>query len=141
MLKDELIDRLFVDREDEIKMVSGILKSQFEETVEICAVIGGIGIGKSSFINYIGGLAKGLGYQVMQIEGQEIAEGRQVKVNGKRTVILLDDIDKIDDNQATEFYSRLGKNPTKGCMIFFSDTYDRSANTARLRRLKKVSFW
>ncbi len=132
-LKDDLLKPLFIDREDEINVAKGILMDQLESSLEICAVVGGIGIGKSSILNYIGGLAESNGFSVKHLAG---TEAYQNEVNGlkiKKELLLIDDIDKADDEQAIEFYTELGKTPTKGRLIFFTDTYDRSSPAISLR--------
>jgi hypothetical protein len=39
-IKDEMIDRLFMDREEEISIAKGLLGMKYEDTAEICAVVG-----------------------------------------------------------------------------------------------------
>ena len=42
-IKEDLIDRLFVNREEEISVARGLMGMQLGEPHEICAVVGGIG--------------------------------------------------------------------------------------------------
>jgi len=132
-LKDEMIISHFVDRDEEIKTVKGVLKTQFEDTIEISAVIGGIGIGKSSMLNLIGKMAADMGYSVVSLESPDAYASHPKSSRSKMEILLIDDVDKIDDDHACTFYTNVGKNPTKGRMIFFTDTYDRNIAALNLR--------
>lgn len=132
-LKDDMLGTHFVDRDEEIKIARGILQTQYEETVEICAVVGGIGVGKSSMLNYIGRLAEEMEYEVDHVDSFEGYSNLPKGVRSKRNVLLIDDIDKIEDERAYEFFSRLGMDPLERRIIFFTDTYDRSGAALHLR--------
>jgi hypothetical protein len=131
-LKDDL---MFVDREEEVQIARGLLMTGYKGTVEICAVIGGIGIGKSSMLNFIGSLAAGMGHQVTYLNANDRLAGTDTVKPGEKTraVLIVDDVDKADDERARLFYTELGKVQPTGSVIFFADTYDRSAGTSALR--------
>ena len=63
-VKEEMIDQLFVDREEEINITRSILIMRFKDIADLCAVVGGIGVGKSSLLYYIANIAKEAGYNV-----------------------------------------------------------------------------
>jgi hypothetical protein len=132
-LNEKMIDSHFIDREKEVRTVNSLLKTRFKDTVEICAVIGGIGIGKSSMLNFIGRLATEMVFNVEHMTGPDAYPDDWVGEKAKITVFLIDDVDKADDRHAIDFYSRLEKATSVGRMIFFSDTYDRTEQALHLR--------
>lgn len=133
-LIDEHLDTLFVDRDEQIKIIRGILKIHFNVTIEICAVIGGIGIGKSSMLNYIGRLAMENGFKVERLDNPDDYPIGRDSTRSETVAVLIDDVDKMDDEHAIKFYTKLGRNPPEGQMIFFTDTYERSPAAIHLRQ-------
>jgi hypothetical protein len=132
-LTADMIDSHFVNREQEIKNVNGLLRTRFDDSIVICAVIGGIGIGKSSLLNYIGKLAGQEGISVEHIEGSQIFQPDIESSTQGPVAYLIDGLDKAEDQKALDFYSRLGCAPAKGNLVFFTDTYDRGPQALHLR--------
>jgi hypothetical protein len=118
-LNGGMLETHFVNREKEREIVNSILGIKFEDSVEICAVVGGTGIGKSSLLEH---------YNDHQ-EYYDRKNGRK-----KRTVIIIDNVDKLDEDRADEFYARLSTPLPPGGAVFFSDTYERSGRSVKLRR-------
>jgi hypothetical protein len=133
-LKDEMLDTHFVDRDQEKRVVNSMFELRFKDSIEICAVIGGTGIGKSSMLNLIGNLAAKKKLPVEHLDGPDAYREGENGARTKRLVTIIDNVDKVDDERALAFYTALGKPPPSGSMIFFSDTYDRSGQAIHLRR-------
>lgn len=133
-VKEDMIERLFVDREEEISIVRGILGMRFKDTVEICAVIGGIGVGKSSILHYIMKIAREMDYNVEFYSGHDSFYSGSKKIDKNKSVGLIDDVDKVSDEEARKFYSFVEKHMSmQGGIVFFSDTYSRDKDTLKLR--------
>ncbi|UCG69040.1 MAG: hypothetical protein JSV09_14840 [Thermoplasmata archaeon] len=132
-VKEDMIERLFVDREEEINIVKGILGMRFKDTVEICAVVGGIGVGKSSILYYIINIAKESGLNANFYDNPDdfYSESKKIKRNG---ISIIDNVDKLDDENARKCYNFIEKHVGKcGGIIFFSDNYTRDKKTLKLR--------
>ena len=82
-VKEDMIDRLFVNREEEINIAKGIMGMRFKDTAEICAVVGGIGVGKSSTLYYIANIAKENGYNAEFYDNPDdfYSEDKNIKEN------------------------------------------------------------
>ncbi len=133
-VKEEMIDQLFVDREEEINIARSILSMRFEDTADICAVVGGIGVGKSSILYYIANIAKEMGYNVDFYNNPDDFYSGTRKTNKKRSIGLIDDVGKVSEDEAHKFYSFVEKHLGKhGGIIFFCDTYSRDKETLKLR--------
>jgi hypothetical protein len=132
-VKDSLIANLFVDREEEISVAKGILGLEFEDAAEICAVIGGIGVGKSSILYYIMKIAKEMDYNVEFYNNPDHFYSGSDKVSKKKSVSLIDDVGKVSEDDAHKFYAFVEKHLDKyGGIIFFSDAYKRDKETLSL---------
>lgn len=133
-VKEDMIGRLFVDREEEVNIARGLLGMRFKDALEICAVVGGIGVGKSSILYYIMKMAKDMGYGVELFETPDAFYSKSGMVNKKRLVSLIDNVDKASDDEARKFYTFVEKHLTKqGNIIFFSDIYERDKKSLKLR--------
>ena len=133
-VRENMIDTLFVDREEEISLARGILGINFEDTFEICAVIGGIGVGKSSFLYYVIKIAKEMGYKVKFYSNPDEFYSATKKNNKNINVSLIDDVGKISEDEACKFYTYIEKYTEKQGIIFFSDVYKRDKKTLELRK-------
>ncbi len=132
-VKEDMIDRLFVNREEEINIAKGILGMRFKDTVEICAVVGGIGVGKSSILYYIVNIAKESDLNANFYDNPDdfYSESKNIKRNG---ISIIDNVDKLDDENARKCYNLIEKHVGKlGGIIFFSDNYTRDKKTLKLR--------
>jgi hypothetical protein len=132
-VKEDMIDNLFVNREEEINIAKGILGMRFKDTAEICAVVGGIGVGKSSILYYIANIAKesGLGADFYDNPDDFYSESKKIKRND---INIIDNVDKLDDENARKYYNFIEKHVGKiGGIIFFSDNYSRDKKTLKLR--------
>ncbi len=129
-IKESLIDRLFIDRENECQMIGAILETDFKE---ICPVIGGIGTGKSSTAIYTYREAKKLDKNVKMINGLDNFDDLMVNEVGDLDVIIVDDVDKVSDERAAKFYKKLESVIKEDITIFYTDTYKRDKNTSDLR--------
>lgn len=132
-VKEDMIDRLFVDREEEINIAKGILGMRFKDIAEICAVVGGIGVGKSSILYYIASIAKESGLSAHFYDNPDdfYSQAKKIKRNG---ISIIDNVDKLDDENARKCYNFIEKHIGKlGGIIFFSDNYTRDKKTLKLR--------
>ena len=133
-VKEDMIDTLFIDREEEISIARGVLGTKFEDTVEICAVVGGIGVGKSSMLHYVANAAKDMGYDTFFFDNPDDFYSTNEKKSKKASVDLIDNVDKLDDEKTKKFYSFVEKKAQKSrSIVFFSDNYSRSRETQKLR--------
>ncbi len=131
-VKEDMIDRLFVDREEEINIAKGIMGMRFKDTAEICAVVGGIGVGKSSTLYYISNIAKKSGLRAELYDNPDDFYSESKKK--KNDVSIIDNVDKLDDENARKYYNFIEKRVNKqGGIIFFSDNYNREKKTLILR--------
>lgn len=133
-IKEDMIDRLFVDREDEIKIAKSLLSMRFEDAIEICVVAGGIGIGKSSFLHYVSKLAEEMAKNVEFFNNPNEFYSGIERIKGDNCVGIVDDVGKVSDQDAWKFYNFLEMElRARGGTLFFSDTYNRRMDTLRLR--------
>ncbi len=129
-IQESHIDTLFINREKECDMIISILKTEFNE---ICSIIGGIGTGKSSTAIYAYNRAKRLGKEVVLLDNVTEYEKTVKKGMGDIDVIIIDDIDKVGDEKASEFYKSLESIFKENITIFYTDTYQRDRKTSDLR--------
>jgi hypothetical protein len=135
-IKEDMVERLFVNREDEISIVKGILEMPFGDNAEICAIIGGIGVGKSSILQYVKKLAREMEFDVIFYSNPDkfFSESGKIDKGKNKKVCLIDDIGTVDDMTVRSCYASieeyLGEH---GGMVFFTDTYDREHNTLERR--------
>ena len=133
-VRENMIDTLFVDRDEEINLARGILRINFENTFEVCAVIGGIGVGKSSFLYYVIKIAKEMGYKVKFYSNPDEFYSASKKNKKNIEINLIDDVGKISEDEACKFYTFIEKYAGKQGIIFFSDIYKRDKKTLELRK-------
>ncbi len=132
-IQKDLIGHLFIDREEEIQILKGILGLAFDSIQEICAIIGGIGVGKSSMLHYIEKLAHEHGYSYSFYNKLSDFYSASGEEHGTR-IQLIDNIDKSIDEKAHEFYVFIEQYIQKhNGFLFFSDVYVRSKDTLALR--------
>lgn len=133
-IKGDLIDKLFINRDNEINSAKGILNIKFTNTSEIVTVIGGTGIGKSSLLYYILGLADKEGRDVQfYTDPKEFNLASEEKEMEK--LILIDNGDKLNDPEARSLYNTVeGFINQYGGIVFFCDTYQRDKDTLLLRK-------
>jgi hypothetical protein len=132
-VKEDMIDRLFVNRDEEINIAKGILGMRFKDIAEICVVVGGIGVGKSSILYYIVNIAKESGLSAHFYDNPDdfYSQAKKIKRNG---ISIIDNVDKLDDENARKCYNFIEKHVGKlGGIIFFSDNYTRDKKTLKLR--------
>lgn len=133
-IKGDLIDKLFINRDNEISSAKGILNIKFKNTSEIVAIIGGTGIGKSSLLYYIFDFAEKEGKDVgYYTDPKEFILAS--KENELDELILIDNGGKLNNSEAQSFYNTVGGYIDKyGGIIFFCDTYERNKDTLRVRK-------
>ena len=128
-IKSDLLDKLFIDRENEINIAKSIIQYEFEGHKEICVINGGTGVGKSSLLQYINKLSIEAGKKTclckdyQEFKSEKIEEG----------VLIIDNIDKLKDEKVTKFYNKLEMMFETSGTIFFSDTYNRSRDVVNSR--------
>ena len=132
-IKKELLEDLFVNREEMIAIARGILEMRFVNTKEICVVGGGIGVGKSSMLHYIEKLSEEMGHSVCFFDNPEVFQERSTSGVAEE-VVLIDDAGKAGSDEVREFYRDVEKYMSNsGGVVFFADTYDRDNETIKIR--------
>ncbi|MEF8832977.1 MAG: hypothetical protein V5A66_05625, partial [Candidatus Thermoplasmatota archaeon] len=125
-IEEPYLDNLFVNREEELKIAEDPFTSEYIERSsisEICAVIGDIGSGKSSLLNYIRASVEKENFDV-SYHNQEDEAFPTAKIFEKESdVYIIDDVDKLDEGKARQFYAMLEKAISKCNLIYFSETY------------------
>lgn len=135
-IEEPFLDDLFVNREEELKIAEDPFTSEYidpSSISEICAVIGDIGSGKSSMLNYIRSSVEKEDFDV-SFYNQEEEEFPSAKIfEDGSDVYVIDDVDKLDDEEAKQFYTRSEKAISKCNLIYFSETYSREESVVKLR--------
>ncbi len=130
-IEENLLGKLFVNRENELKLARSVFDSSFENPMEVSVILGGIGIGKSSMLNYIQKMGKEEGYEVGTYTPDDDINSKDIYK--EREVLVIDDLDKETDEKAIEFYRNI-EGFIKECkMIFFTDRYHRDDEALDLR--------
>ncbi len=133
-IEESKIDTLFIDREQECQLAETIIQPDIEDKRAICPVIGGIGTGKSSMLIYIRFKSKELNKKTIFLKDISEFEEKYKENLDNFTVLIVDDIDKVSDERAYEYYNELEKIvKEEGGIIFFSDTYQRDQKTSNMR--------
>lgn len=135
-VKEEMIERLFVNREDEISMIKGIMRMPFGNNAEVCAIIGGIGVGKSSILQYIKKIARDMGFDVIYYNNPDkfYSDGGKIDKGENKKVCLIDDIGTVDDMSVRGYYASIEEYLDEhGGIVFFTDIYNREQNTLKRR--------
>jgi hypothetical protein len=97
-------------------------------------VVGGIGVGKSSMLHYISNIAKESGLSAEFYDNLDDFYSESKKNKTKNGVNIIDNVDKLDDENARKYYNYIEKRVGKlGGIIFFSDSYNREKKTLKLR--------
>ncbi|MFO7991245.1 MAG: hypothetical protein R6U61_02995 [Thermoplasmata archaeon] len=129
-VREDQIDTLFINREDKINLVRSII-SDFPRIIS--SMVGGVGTGKSSMLQYIKKIAIEEGYEVGLIKGtSDILKNSEELIKNK-DVALIDDINKVDDGKANQFYNCLESLLDQSKFVFFADTFDRDGKTKENR--------
>lgn len=132
-VREDQIDLLFIDREEEIEEIKALLTPEFQKKKVVCPIIGGIGTGKSSLLIYVRAIAKEFDLDIVMLEDYDEFKQIGKKDLEEKKTVLVDDIDKLNDETAYDFYSELESLLEDGGNLFFSDTYQRDKETAHLR--------
>jgi len=132
-IKEDKIPMLFVDREDELTLVRSILKTEFQDPSEICAVVGGIGIGKSSLLYQAKRIAEDSDLHVEYMNGTENIISKSEELIKNKDVAIIDDVDKLDDDHAKIFYDKLETLLDDINFVFFSDSFKRNEEIRKIR--------
>ncbi len=128
-IKTDLLDKLFIDRENEINIAKSIIEYEFEAHKEICVINGGTGVGKSSLLQYINKLSMDAGKKTCMCKDFQEFKSESIE----EEILIIDNIDKLEDDKATTFYNKLEMLFETSGIIFFSDTYNRSRDVVNSR--------
>ncbi len=137
---EEVIDRLFINRDKEIELARTTLEPGFKKYKEVCAVVGGIGVGKSSFINMINKMAIDMEKKTILENDLDKVKSRSDEILKDSDVLLIDDVDKIDDEDARDFYGLCESILEDDGVIFFADTHGRDPETVKRRSFTVSQF-
>ncbi|MBS3817878.1 MAG: ATP-binding protein [Candidatus Thermoplasmatota archaeon] len=135
-IEEPYLDNLFVNREEELKIAEDPFTSEYIErssVSEICAVIGDIGSGKSSLLNYIRASVEKENFDVSYHDREDEAFPTAKIFEKESDVYVIDDVDKLDEGKARQFYTMLEKAISKCNLIYFSETYRRDEDLVKLR--------
>ena len=122
---------VIVNREEEINIAKGIMGMRFKDTAEICAVVGGIGVGKSSTLYYIANIAKENGYNAEFYDNPDDFYSEDKNIKEKDSVSIIDNVDKLDDENARKYYNFIEKHVSKLGGIIFKSESDYSIRRQR----------
>lgn len=129
-IEKKYLEKLFINRETELKFLRSLFQSPHTQYSEICSVIGDIGEGKSSTLNYALKIAEEEGFNVAYSNDKEELTGEMVE---ESEVLILDDMDKLNDEEAEDFYRKAERLIKESQIIIFSDTNKRDSETLKLR--------
>lgn len=132
-IKEEQIDELFINREKKLNRIESMLNTEFENPTIISAVIGGVGIGKSSLLTHIKKTAKESGKSVGLTKETSSPTKNIPALLKKKEVALIDDIDKVVDEKANKFYNMIENQLEEIDFVFFADTFEREKDTKENR--------
>jgi len=124
-VEEEFIAQLFIDREKEVELARTTLEPGFKRHREICAIVGGIGVGKSSFINMVHKIARNMNKKVFVTNDLEKVKSASDDIMRKNDILLIDDVDKASDEDAKKFYDLCESLLADDGTIFFTDTHER----------------
>ncbi len=130
-IEENLLDRLFINRENELKLARSVFDSSFENPMEVSVILGGIGIGKSSMLNYIHKIGVDEGYEVGTYTPKDDINSKDIYK--EKEVVVIDDLDKETDEKAVKFYRNIESFIKECKMIFFTDRYHRGDEALNLR--------
>ncbi len=136
---DEL-DLLFINREDKIRLAETILESGYETPREISIIMGGRGVGKSSFLNYVKKLAMEKDFSTAFYNDFEDIRSKSDQILKDNDVALIDDMDKLNDEKAIEFYRLSEAILEESGFIFVCDRHQRSQGTVNNRNFTGSQF-
>ncbi len=132
-VREDQIDLLFIDRKEEIEEIKVLLTPDFEKKKVVTPIIGGIGTGKSSLLIHVKAIAKEFELNTILLKNYKEFMGKEKKEIREKDVVLIDNIDKLNNEKAYDFYTDLESLFESGGIVFFSDTYQRDKETANLR--------
>ncbi len=132
-IKGDRISKLFINRDDELMVIQSVLETEYQKPSDICAIIGGTGIGKSSLLYQTKEIANDLDYDVGFKKGtSDLLSGSEDLIKSK-DVAIIDDIDKLKDDQSEKFYNQLESLIDEITFVFFSDSYHRAESIRQSR--------
>ncbi len=137
-VRDELMGKLFIDREKEIELARTTLAPGFKKHKDVCAVVGGIGVGKSSFINMLDKIARDLGKKTFLTN--DLDDIRTDDIMKDYDALLIDDVDKIGDEEVKRFYDLCESLLVDEGVIFFTDTHERASEVVNRRNFTVSQF-
>jgi len=139
-VRDELVGQLFIDREKEIELARTTLVPGFKKHKDVCAVVGGIGVGKSSFINMLDKTARDLGKKTFLTNDLDDIRSRSDDIMKDYDTLLIDDVDKVGDEEAKRFYGFCESLLVDEGVIFFTDTHERASEVVNRRNFTVSQF-
>ncbi len=137
---EQLTDDLFIDRETEIELARSTIEPGFKKHKDICAVLGGIGVGKSSFLNMIHKIAKDMNKKSFLTNNIDKFRRESEKIQKNNDIIIVDDVDKMDDKGAKTFYDLCESILVDEGVIFFADTHERGSDIINRRNFTVSQF-
>ncbi len=131
-IEEKYMDKLFINRDMELEIIRSVLDTTYEEFSEICSIVGDVGEGKSSMLNYAKKMAKEKDYDVGYTNRQEDLEDAN-KMAKNNEIVILDDTDRLCDEEVKDFY-REAEDFVQDCkVVIFTDTNERSHETLKER--------
>jgi len=134
------LDLLFINREDKIRRAETILESGYETPREISIIMGGRGVGKSSFLNFIKKMALENDLSTAFYNDFEEICSKSTQILKDTDVALIDDMDKLNDEDAIEFYRASEAILEENGFIFVCDRHQRSQETVNSRNFTGSQF-
>ncbi len=132
-VKESQIDRLFINREDEVNKIKRMSNTQFKNIRIVCSILSGIGIGKSSMLRYVKKIAENNGFEVGLINGSSNILKHTEDLITKKDVALIDDVNKLIDEEARKLYQKIDGLLDEVTFVFFSDKLNRDREVEKMR--------
>ncbi len=133
-IREGMLDVLFLDREEELSMAKGVLSMKYKDSQEICVILGGTGVGKSSILYNINRMAGELGHKTIFHANPEEFVRKTGEIESNVGVVIIDDIGKANNDLALRTYRAIEEHVSgTGGIVFFSDIYDRDKDTIKTR--------
>lgn len=129
--KDQL-EILYINREKELHMIRSLLDTAFKKPDEVVPILGDQGSGKSSTLTFVYRLAKEKGYSVASYTTEDDYLSTDLYKDDE--VIILDDLDKADDDTNLKFYKKIERLIVQTKFIFFTDGYKRDDDVLQERQ-------
>lgn len=132
-VKESQIDTLFIDRKKKTNKIDRILNTQFKNVRIVCSILSGIGIGKSSMLRYVKRKAEKNEFEVGLLNNSSDILSDAEDLISKHDVALIDDINKLIDEDAREFYNLMESLLNEVTFLFFTDKLNRDLEVEKLR--------